>query len=299
MDALYVFELCFAAFFTILICILVVTFAARYRQHANVDRSNPPVANKRMEIVWVVVPLILCMVMFGWSTIIFFRIYEPPGNAIEIAVVAKQWMWKTQHSEGRSEINELHVPLGRPVKLNMISQDVIHSFYVPAFRVKQDVLPGRYTSLWFEPVRVGRYHLYCAEYCGTNHSTMGGWVTVMEPADFQSWLSQGGAGPSMAEEGERLFVQHHCAGCHRGSQTVSAPRLEGVYGRPVPIQEGRDVRFVTADSTYIRDSILRPKAQVVAGYEPVMPSFQDQISESDLLKIIAYIKSIGVEGTTR
>ena len=161
-DALYVFELLFAGFFTILICVLIVTFAVRYRQQANVDRSNPPVANRLMEVVWIVVPLILCMVMFAWGAIVFFRIYQPPGNALDIAVVAKQWMWKTQHSEGRSEINELHVPLGRPVKLNMISQDVIHSFYVPAFRVKQDVLPGRYTSLWFEPVRVGRYHLYCA-----------------------------------------------------------------------------------------------------------------------------------------
>ena len=298
-DTLYAFELLIAGFCTVLICTMILTFAARYRQQANVDRSHPPVANRLMEVFWIVVPLIMGMGMFTWGAIVFFHIYEPPGDALEIAVVGKQWMWKTQHSEGRSEINELHVPLGRPVKLNMISQDVIHSFYVPAFRVKQDVLPGRYTSLWFEPARVGRYHLYCAEYCGTNHSTMGGWVYVMEPADFQSWLSQAGIGPSMAEEGERLFVQHHCAGCHRGSQTVSAPRLEGVYGRPVPIQVGREVRFVTADSTYIRDSILRPKYQVVAGYEPVMPSFQDQISEPDLLKIIAYIKSIGAEEKTR
>jgi cytochrome c oxidase subunit II len=298
-DALYAFELLIAGFFTALICVLILAFAARYRQKANVDRSHPPVASKLMEVLWIGIPLVLSMAMFTWGATLFFHIYDPPGNALEISVVGKQWMWKTQHSEGRSEINELHVPLGRPVKLNMISEDVIHSFYVPAFRVKQDVLPGRYTSLWFEPARVGRYHLYCAEYCGTNHSTMGGWVYVMEPADFQSWLSQAGIGPSMAEEGERLFVQHHCAGCHRGSQTVSAPRLEGVYGRPVPIQEGREVRFVTADSTYIRDSILRPKYQVVAGYEPVMPSFQDQISEPDLLKIIAYIKSIGAEDKTR
>ena len=163
-----------------------------------------------------------------------------------------------QHPEGRSEINELHVPLGRAVKLTMTSQDVIHSFYVPAFRVKQDVLPGRYTTLWFEPTQVGRYHLFCAEYCGTNHSAMGGWVTVMEPADFERWLSQGGSGPSMAEEGERLFVQHHCAGCHRGSQTVHAPQLEGVFGRPVPIQVGQrgPVRH-RPTQRYIRDSILR------------------------------------------
>ncbi len=210
-DALYFFELSVAAFFTTLICILIVAFAARYRQGRLVDRSNPPEGNKLMELFWIGVPLLLGMVMFVWGANVYFRIYDPPGDALEIAVVGKQWMWYLQHAEGRSEINELHVPLGRPVKLTMTSQDVIHSFYVPAFRVKQDVLPGRYTSLWFEPTQIGRYHLYCAEYCGTNHSTMGGWVTVMEPVDFQRWLTEGGTGPSMAEEGERLFVQHHCA----------------------------------------------------------------------------------------
>jgi cytochrome c oxidase subunit II len=298
-DALYFFELGVAGFFTALICVLIVTFAARYRQKAIVDRSNPPLASKFMEVLWIGVPFVLGMVMFVWGAIVFFRIYEPPGDALEVAVVAKQWMWYLQHAEGRSEINELHVPLGRPVRLTMTSQDVIHSFFVPAFRVKQDVLPGRYTSLWFEPSKLGRYHLYCAEYCGTNHSTMGGWVTVMEPVDFQRWLSQGGAGPSMADEGQRLFVQHHCAGCHRGSQTVKAPVLEGVFGQPVPIQAGNEVRFVTADAAYIRDSILLPKSQVVAGYEPLMPSYKDQISEPDLLKIIAYIKSIGAEGASQ
>jgi cytochrome c oxidase subunit 2 len=282
-----------------LIFVLIVTFAARYRQKSKVDRSRPPVASKSLEVLWIVVPMILCLAMYSWGTILFFRNFAPPGDALEVSVVAKQWMWHLQHSEGRSEINELHIPLGKPVKLTMTSQDVIHSFFVPAFRVKQDVLPGRYTTLWFEPTRLGRYHLYCAEYCGTNHSSMGGWVWVMEPAEFERWLTSGGPGPSMAEEGERLFVQHHCAGCHRGSQIVHAPRLEGVFGHPVPIQEGREVHFVTADLTYIRDSILRPKAQVVAGYEPLMPSYQDQVSEPDLLKIIAYIKSIGAEGAAR
>jgi cytochrome c oxidase subunit II len=298
-DGLYFFELGIAGFFTTLICVLILTFAARYRQKAIVDRSNPPLASRLMEVIWIGVPFVLGMVMFGWGAVVYFRIYEPPGDALEVAVVGKQWMWHLQHAEGRSEINELHIPLGRPVKLTMTSQDVIHSFYVPAFRVKQDVLPGRYTALWFEPTKLGRYHLYCAEYCGTNHSTMGGWVTVMEPVDFQRWLSQGGAGPSMAEEGQRLFVQHHCAGCHRGSQTVKAPVLEGVFGQPVPIQTGNEVRFVTADAAYIRDSILMPKSQVVAGYEPLMPSYKDQISEPDLLKIIAYIKSIGAEGASQ
>jgi cytochrome c oxidase subunit II len=295
-DELYLFELGIAGFFTALICLLIVGFAVVYRRRSQANRSNPPVASRLMEVIWIVVPLFLGLVMFAWGARLFFKQYQPPGDALDIAVVGKQWMWHLQHPEGRSEINELHIPVGRPIKLTLISHDVIHSFYVPAFRVKQDVLPGRYTSLWFEPSKVGRYHLFCAEYCGTNHSTMRGSVTVMEPADFQSWLSLGGVGPSMAEEGERLFVQHHCAGCHRGSQTVHAPKLEGVFGRPVPIQEGREARFVTADAAYIRDSILLPKAQVVAGYEPVMPSYKDLISEQDLLKIIAYIKSLGPEG---
>jgi cytochrome c oxidase subunit II len=298
-DALYLFELAIAGFFTVLIFLLIVSFAIRYRRRMRVNRSNPPTGSKLLEAVWIGVPLSLMLVMCGVGVVLFFKEYDPPGDALDIAVVGKQWMWHLQHPEWRSEINELHLPVGRAVKLTMISHDVIHSFYVPAFRVKQDVLPGRYTTMWFEPSKVGRYHLFCAEYCGTNHSTMRGSVTVMEPVDFERWLSEGGAGPSMAEEGERLFVQHHCAGCHRGSQTVHAPKLEGVFGRPVPIQEGREVRFVTADGAYIRDSILRPKAQVVAGYEPLMPSFQDQIAEQDLLKIIAYIKSIGAEGQVR
>jgi len=181
----------------------------------------------------------------------------------------------------------------------MTSQDVIHSFFIPAFRIKQDVLPGRYTSLWFEPTKAGVFDLFCAEYCGTNHSIMIGKVHVMEPADYEAWLSEKGVGPSQAEEGERLFVQHHCAGCHRGSQTVHAPRLEGIYGKPVPIQNGREVRFIQADDRYIRDSILEPKTEVVAGYEPLMPSYKDQISEQDLLKIIAYIKSLANQEPTQ
>jgi cytochrome c oxidase subunit 2 len=237
--------------------------------------------------------------MFIWATIIFYRIYEPPPDAMEVYVVGKQWMWYVQHSEGRAEINELHVPLGQAIKLTMTSQDVIHSFYIPAFRMKQDVLPSRYTTMWFRPTKVGRYHLFCAEYCGTNHSGMVGWVEVMEPSEFERWLTRSGAGPSMADQGEKLFVQYHCAGCHRGSQVVNAPRLEGVYGRPVPIQRGNDVTFTLADDRYIRDSILEPKKEVVAGYQPLMPSFKDRIGEPDLLKIIAYIKSIGVKEVAR
>jgi cytochrome c oxidase subunit 2 len=294
-DALYFFELGIVLFFTALICVLILTFAVRFRKGSKVDRSRPPLASRRMEAAWIIIPLILSLVMYAWATHVYFELYEPPADAFEVAVVGKQWMWYLQHPEGRAEIDELHVPLGRAVKLTLTSQDVIHSFFVPAFRVKQDVLPGRYVMLWFRPTKVGRYHLFCAEYCGTNHSEMTGWVHVMEPADYERWLTGAGSGPSMAEEGERLFVQHYCAGCHRGSQIVRAPRLEGVYGHPVPIQKGNDVQFVTADDRYIRDSILMPKSEVVAGYEPVMPSFRGRISEPDLLKIIAYIKSIATK----
>jgi cytochrome c oxidase subunit II len=298
-DALFYYELGFAAFFTILIFLLIVSLAVRYRKGSEASRAAPPLGSKWMETAWVGVPFVLTLTMFIWGTLLYFQAYEPPAGALEVFVVGKQWMWYAQHSEGRAEINELHVPLGRPIKLTMTSQDVIHSFFVPAFRVKQDVLPGRYTSVWFEPTRAGRYHLFCAEYCGTNHSGMVGWVNVLEPIEFQQWLSQAGTGPSMAEQGERLFVQYHCAGCHRGSQVVQAPRLEGVSGRPVPIQQGNEVRFTLADDRYIRDSILDPKKEVVAGYQPLMPSFKDQISEPDLLKIIAYIKSIGAKEATR
>ncbi len=298
-DSVAFYEFAVAAFFTALIFLFIVTFAIRYRRGARVSRANPPLYSKVMEVLWIGVPSLLEVAMFIWATVLFYREYEPPPDAMEVYVVAKQWMWYAQHSEGRAEINELHVPLGQAVKLTMTSQDVIHSFYIPAFRVKQDVLPGRYTTMWFRPTKPGRYHLFCAEYCGTNHSGMVGWVEVMEPSDFQQWLTRAGAGPSMADQGEKLFVQYHCAGCHRGSQVVNAPRLEGVYGRPVPVQRGNDVTFTLADERYIRDSILEPRKEVVAGYQPLMPSFRDRISEQDLLRIIAYIKSIGVKEVAR
>jgi cytochrome c oxidase subunit 2 len=296
-DALFFFELGLLGFFTALICILIFSLAIYYRRKAKVDRSNPPTHSVPLEIIWIGIPVLLALVMFGWGAHLFHSQYAPPADASEIYVVGKQWMWYLQHPEGRAETNALHVPLGRAVRLMMTSQDVIHSFFIPAFRMKQDVLPGRYTSAWFKPTRVGEYHLFCAEYCGTNHSLMKGTVHVMEPADYERWLAESGPGPSMASLGKELFTRHHCAGCHGDSATVRAPRLEGVYGNRVPIQTGSGddarVHFVTADDRYIRDSILLPKSQVVAGYKPVMPSFEGQISEQDLLKIMAYIKSIG------
>jgi cytochrome c oxidase subunit 2 len=299
-DLVFLAELAVVLFFTFFICFLILFFAIRYRRGTKVDRSNPPRSSHVIEAIWIGIPLLISLGMFFAGAIVFFDLYGPPRDAFRIDVVGKQWMWKLQHPEGKREINELHVPVGRAVVLRMISEDVIHSFYVPDFRVKQDVLPGRYTSLWFRATKPGRYHLFCAEYCGTEHSKMVGWVEVMEPSDYERWLSQGMQdAPSMARQGRELFVQHHCAGCHGDSATVKAPRLEGVYGRPVPIMQGkgREPRFVIADDRYIRDSILLPDSQVVAGYEPVMPSFAGRIGEDDLLKILEYIRSIGPKGT--
>jgi cytochrome c oxidase subunit 2 len=305
-DGLMLFELAIISFFTLLILVLVVAFAIRYRRGSRADRSHPPTHSKQMEAVWIGIPFVLSMVMFAWSAQVFYDLYRVPGDAYEVYVVGKQWMWYLQHPQGRKEINELHVPLGRPVKLKMTSQDVIHSFFIPAFRTKQDVLPGRYTEMWFEPTKPGKYRLFCTEYCGTNHSTMGGWVYVMEPEDYEAWLVQGDRGPTLVDEGKQLFVQNHCAGCHGPNQSVKAPRLEGVYGKQVPIHDKADpekVNFVLADDRYIIDSIKLPQSQIVAGYgqqvngelKSIMPSYQDQISEADLLKILAYIKSIGGE----
>ncbi len=299
-DALMLFELVVLIGFTLLIALLVLTLCVRYRRGAHVDRSNPPTHSNLLEASWIVATVLLDdgHVHLGSGCLLLHR--QPPGDAQTIYVVGKQWMWKTQHPEGKREINELHIPLGRPIKLMMTSQDVIHSFFIPAFRVKQDVLPGRYTTEWFHPTKVGKYHLFCAEYCGTDHSFMVGTIHVMDPADYETWLTSGEeVGPSMAEQGKELFVRHHCAGCHGPEGAVKAPKLEGVYGKPVPIQKGEgdqvEVHFVTADDRYIRDSILLPKQEVVAGYKPVMPSFQGQIDEQDLIKIIEYIKSIGAE----
>ncbi len=299
-DAIFLFELAFLLIMTGLICTLILFFAIRYRRGSKASRANPPKTNLVIEAIWIGLPLILSVVMFVMGAVVFFDIYTPPGDAFTVWVVGKQWMWKVQHPEGKREINELHIPIGRAVKLKMTSEDVIHSFYVPVFRTKQDVLPGRYTETWFKPTKTGKFHLFCAEYCGTNHSAMGGWVTVMAPAEYESWLNSGvESGTSMAKQGHDLFVSHHCAGCHGAASKVMAPRLEGVYGGRVPITEGtsKDVRFIEANDRYIRDSILLPRSQVVAGYDPVMPSYQGQIGEDDLLKIIEYIKSIGPKGT--
>jgi cytochrome c oxidase subunit 2 len=227
--------------------------------------------------------------IFLWGALIYFRERTPPRGATEVYVVAKQWMWKLQHEEGQREINELHVPVGRDVKMILTSQDVIHSFYVPAFRIKQDVLPGRYTTAWFRATKAGTYHLFCAEYCGSQHSGMIGQVVVLEPAQYQLWLSGGGASGSMASNGQNLFQQLGCSTCHRSDTQGRGPNLVGLFGKPVQLEDGR---IVTADENYIRESILSPSAKVVSGFKPIMPVFQGLVNEEQLNALLAYIKSL-------
>ena len=226
---------------------------------------------------------------FPWGAVIYSRQGAPPRGATEVYVVAKQWMWKLQHEEGQREINELHVPVGRDVKLILTSQDVIHSFYVPAFRIKQDVLPGRYTTAWFHPTKAGTYHLFCAEYCGSQHSGMIGQVVVLEPAQYQAWLSGGGATGTLASNGQNLFCSLGCSTCHRFDIQGRGPNLAGLFGKPVQLEDGR---VITADENYIRESILTPGAKVVSGFKPIMPVFQGLVNEEQLNALVAYVKSL-------
>jgi cytochrome c oxidase subunit 2 len=301
-DALFLFLNCVAAFFTLLIFVAIVFLALYYRRSAVRDRTRSRPASKVwiLEYTWIGVPFALAMIMFGWGAKLYFELRTPPPSAIEIAVVAKQWMWKAQHPQGRSEINELHVPVGRPVRLRMISEDVIHSFFIPEFRTKMDVLPGtNYSTLWFEATRPGRFHLYCAEYCGTDHAKMAGRVTVMEPAAYAEWLvgaaTQAESPPVV---GEQLFARFRCQTCHDGPSPGRSPSLRGLFGSPVALADGR---VVEADDNYIRESIVNPRAKVAAGFEPLMPTYSGQISEEEIFHLLAFIKSLSrnpVEGGT-
>jgi cytochrome c oxidase subunit 2 len=294
-DHLYYFLVAVSAFFSILIFVLIFFFAIRYRRRNEDEIPDPIHGATWLEATWSGIPFLIVMVMFAWGASLFFKNSRAPEGAMDIHVVGKQWMWKLQHPEGRREINELHVPIGRPVKLIMTSEDVIHSFYVPAFRVKMDVLPGRYTTIWFEATKTGEYHLFCAEYCGNEHSRMGGKVVVMEPVAYDQWLSGVARGESMADLGERLFTDLRCDTCHNPQGSGRGPSLEGLFGGDVKLRSGETV---VADEAYIRESILTPRAKVVNGYRPVMPTFQGQVSEEQILNLITYIKSLdkGAEG---
>jgi cytochrome c oxidase subunit 2 len=300
-DSLYFFLIAITAFFSLLIAGAIIYFAIKYRRGTKADRSNPVSESKTLEAVWIAVPLAICMVIFFWGAKLFFTLTRPPAQAEDIYVTGKQWMWKFQHIGGQREINELHIPVGRSFKTVMTSEDVIHSLYIPSFRVKQDVLPGRYTQLWFQATKPGTYHIFCAEYCGTEHSGMIGRVVVMEPGDYEKWLntwqssSTASGGAAMMSAGEKVFESQGCNTCHVAGDATRAPLLQGLYGKSVTLKGGGTV---TADDQYIRESILTSTAKVVAGYEPIMPIYQGRISEDDLMQLVAYIKSMGSGGAT-
>jgi cytochrome c oxidase subunit II len=268
---------------------LIVFFSVKYHRGARVNRVRDIRADNKLEFTWSVVPLALALVVFGWSAALFSNMTRPPEDTLDIFITGRMWMWKAQHPDGQREINELHVPRGQPVRLIMISQDVIHSFFVPAFRVKQDVLPGRYTTLWFEATRTGEYHLFCAEYCGAKHAYMVGRVVVLEPFQYQEWLSQQPVTEAVPITGERLFTQLGCASCHLPDDTGRRPSLVGIIGQPREMETGE---VVVADDNYLRQSILEPQAKVVAGYPPIMPSYQNRVTEDDLAQLILYIRSL-------
>lgn len=291
-DAIFNFDLILSAIIAFGVCFCIVFFCIKYRHTVKANRKNPPTQNRIAEAIWILTPLCVGLGTFAWAARVYYDIYQTPPGAIEIHVVAKQWMWKMQHPEGQREIDELHIPVGRPVHLTLSSEDVIHSFFVPDFRIKQDVLPGRFTSIWFQATRAGKYHLFCAQYCGLDHAKMRGWVYAMEPAEYQQWLSRTGGEPTLAAQGAKLYQQLGCSGCHGASDTVRAPSLDGIYNRPVPLEGGQ---IVKADDRYLHDSILLPKQEVAAGYKPVMPSYQGQVSEDQVLELVAYIESLGVK----
>jgi len=288
-DALYLFLVGLTAFMTILIAALVVIFMIKYKRRDPNSIGARIHGGMALEIIWSIIPLIIVLGIFVWSTGIFFDIARPPAETMNIYATGKQWMWKFQHLDGQREINELHVPVGRKVKMIMTSEDVIHDLYVPAFRVKADVIPGRYSHIWFEATKAGEYHLFCAEYCGTQHSGMIGKVVVMEPDDFQAWLSGGVQEGSLASAGSKLFQDLACNTCHRPDAQGRGPVLQNLFGKTVTLASGENV---VVDEAYIRESILTPSQKVTAGFQPTMPTFQGLVSEEGILQLIEYVKSL-------
>jgi cytochrome c oxidase subunit 2 len=267
---------------------LIFYFSIRYRRDMN------PVATQIegstiLEATWTIIPLALFLVVFVWGGLLYFRIYDPPANAMNIYVVGKQWMWKAEHPGGQHEINALHIPVGQPIQLTMISQDVFHSFSIPDFRVKREVIPGRYSTVWFQATDPGTYHIFCTQYCGTLHSGMIGEVTAMTPVDYKRWLDESTSGMSLAQNGERLFASMGCNSCHSGNATARGPNLFGIYGSKLTLTDGSQV---LVNDAYLRDAILNPSQHVTAGFTPIMPTYQGQISEDGLIDIVEYIKQL-------
>jgi cytochrome c oxidase subunit 2 len=291
-DKLYLILSGITAFFTILIFSIIFYFMIKYRRRSPDERAPETHTSMFLELAWTVIPSLICVVLFVWSSELYVRNSRPPNASTEIFVIGKQWMWHLQHPEGPREINELHVPVGVPVKLTMTSQDVIHDFYIPAFRVKKDVLPGRYSSIWFQPTETGTFHLFCAQYCGTNHSQMIGWIYVMTPTDYSAWLAGGEKTESMAQQGEQLFSQFGCGNCHGGGDTAQGPSLASLYGKPQRMSNGQTA---VVDETLIRQAILTPNSVQMPSYKAIMPTYQGQVDEEQMLQLIAYVKSLGSE----
>ena len=293
-DALYFYLSGVTLFFTLLISAVLIFFVIRYRRRTPYEIPRPVAGSHKLETLWTIIPFIIAMTMFGWGAQVYFEQYKAPANAMEVYVVGKQWMWKIQHATGQREINQLHVPVGRKVRLIMTSEDVIHDFFVPAFRTKADVVPGKYTMLWFEATKPGTYHLFCAEYCGMNHSGMIGSVIVMEPREFDNWLSGNTGSMTPAAAGQQLYQTLGCASCHGANgEGGRGPALVGIFGKDTPLQNGQSVRV---DEPYLRESILNPQAKMVVGFGPIMPTFQGQVSEEQLVQLMAFIKSLQVPG---
>jgi cytochrome c oxidase subunit 2 len=282
-------------FFTALIFLAIFYFMIRYRRRSPDERPLPIEGSLPLEVAWTVIPTVICIVIFLWSSSLYFINAKAPKGAMEIFVTGRQWMWKVQHPEGMREINELHVPIGRPVKLTMTSEDVIHDFFVPAFRIKKDVLPGRYTSLWFTATQTGRFHLFCAQYCGAFHAGMGGWVIVMEQADYARWINGEASGQTMEAAGQSLFQERGCSNCHVADGSGRGPSLVGLYGRSVHLASGA---AETANEAYLREAIVNPSAISVPGYTQLMQSYQGQLNEEQILDLVAYIRSLKQEEGT-
>lgn len=288
MDALYFFLILISLVGIVIVALLVFGFSFLYRKERHPEAVQIE-GSTILEATWTIIPLGLFMIVFVWGALLYFRVFNPPPNAMNIYVVGKQWMWKAEHPGGQHEINALHIPINKPIQLTMISQDVFHSFSIPAFRVKREVIPGRYTTVWFEATKPGTYHLFCTQYCGTAHSAMIGEIVAMKPEDYQAWTGMSTSGNSLAQNGERLFASMSCSACHSGTSAARGPNLTNIYGAKLQLTNGSQV---TVDDEYLRDSILNPSAHVASGYAPIMPTYQGQISEEGIISLIEYIKSL-------
>ena len=287
-----------------LVFTLLLRYIIKYRASNPLDRGAEGKKSWRFEVAWTAATLAVFFGLFVWGAELYVRLFRPPQQALKIYVVGKQWMWKVEHAGGQREINALHVPLGRPVELLLTSEDVIHDFSIPAFRLKHDVLPDRYEMLWFIATKPGRYALYCTQFCGLDHSKMTGAVVVLPPPEYADWLARNGGTATLAAQGAALYMRFGCSGCHgsngagsaQSGGTVRAPALAGLFGAPVPLADGT---VVEADESYLHDAIVLPRQQVVAGYAPLMPSYSGQIDEEDIIKLIAYIRSLAAPSDTQ